>query len=272
MGIMPLAKRALLVAGMTALACAIDTDSEGAGKACTINGSCAAGYHCSQEGRCVASIANEGAAAGRAGSSSAGGHGGTGDAGSSGSGSMSDGQGGTGDADSEASLPDVAQDSGPSDAAAADSDVQPADTGCADPIRYFADGDSDGFGRDDSTLSACDPPVGSWATRGGDCNDADGRVFPGQVAFFDSAYARTGGDSFDYDCNGSEQPDPAQEGPAPNCAGFGVSDCAGSGFESSGRSGPSTDPICGSTRLVACVPTLVLCSARTSTTQPKRCR
>jgi hypothetical protein len=270
-----LVKKARLFAALTTLACSIDVDSQGEGKACSPDGRCSEGYHCSAERRCVASPLGHDAAADSAGAAGTeGGRGGTGDGGSSGSGSAIDGQGGTKvEAGNDANLPDAGGAGGTlGDAGPADADTPPPDTGCTGPTRYYADGDRDGFGRDDSTLWACTRPGGSWATRGGDCHDADDRVFPGQITFFETGYARANGDSFDYDCSGSEQPDPAQEGPAPNCAGLAVPDCSGSGFDSTGRSGPLIDPVCGSTSLVECTPALLVCGTRTSTTQPKRCR
>jgi hypothetical protein len=259
-----LAKQARLFAALAALACSIDVDDLGAGKACSPDGRCSAGYHCNAERRCVAALENE-AAAGSAGTVD-GGRGGTDRGGSSGS-----GQGGTSaDAGHEAER-ESGSGGTSADAAAPDGGTPISDASCASPARYYADGDRDGFGRDDSTQWACTSPGDSWATRGGDCNDSDDRVFPGQPAFFGTGYAHAGADSFDYDCNGSEQPDPSQQGPAPNCGDLGLGDCSGSGFEPSERTGPELDPICGSTSRVECTPALLVCGTRTSTTQPKRC-
>ena len=261
-----------LFTGLIALACAIDADRLGAGKPCTSDGRCADGYHCSAERRCVASPVSRDGSAGSAGTAA--GDSGSGEtSGSGGSGSEADvdAQSASDGASFEASLPDAHGQDGTLADAAASNDAPPPDTGCASPTRYYVDGDRDGFGRDDSALWACARPSGSWATRGADCNDADNRVFPGQTAFFASAFTYAAGDSFDYDCSGGEQPDPAQQGPAPNCADLPVSDCTGAGFASTGRAGATADPTCGSTRLVECVPALLVCSAMTSTTQPKRC-
>ncbi|MBL9113069.1 MAG: hypothetical protein JNM74_27525, partial [Myxococcales bacterium] len=43
-------------------------------------------------------------------------------------------------------------------------------------------------------------------TKGGDCNDSDRNVRPGQTEFFATGYTRVNGTiSYDYDCNGVEE-------------------------------------------------------------------
>ena len=74
---------------------------------------------------------------------------------------------------------------------------------------YYLDGDDDGYGK--APLSRCDvepDPPGGYAVAGGDCCDADPDVHPGQLAYFTVSSACS---SFDYDCNGTEEPQD------PNC-------------------------------------------------------
>ena len=59
---------------------------------------------------------------------------------------------------------------------------------------YF-DGDQDGYGLDTMTMMACGA-VGDYARLGGDCNDANGDVNPGQVEICDAM-------NVDEDCNGT---------------------------------------------------------------------
>lgn len=63
---------------------------------------------------------------------------------------------------------------------------------------YFQDLDGDGFGTEVS-IQVCGDPPEMFARLGGDCDDADPDVFPGQTESFTEP--RTDG-SFDYDCDG----------------------------------------------------------------------
>jgi hypothetical protein len=268
------------VAGLIAFACALDVESRGEGKACSSDGRCAEGYLCNPEHRCVTNLPGTDAttdaegAGGDAGSNGASGTGGaidasgaTGGTGAASSGGSSAGQGGTpNDGGGRGGwLPEAGGRGG------SVGDAAP-DVGCVDPIRYYSDADRDGFGRDDVTQWSCSAPAAAWATLGGDCNDANERVFPGQSAYFGAPYSVSGGVSFDFDCNGSEDPDSTQEGPSPNCAGLSLLGCSGSGFATTGRAGAGVDPSCGSASLVTCTPNLVTCGSSTTTTQAKRCR
>ena len=64
----------------------------------------------------------------------------------------------------------------------------PADTGCAAQTLYV-DADGDGFGA--QAVESC--PDAGLATQGGDCDDADGEIFPGAAEVCDGQ---------DNDCNG----------------------------------------------------------------------
>ncbi|HVU50695.1 MAG TPA: hypothetical protein VHL80_08400, partial [Polyangia bacterium] len=68
---------------------------------------------------------------------------------------------------------------------------------------YYLDEDGDGYGA--VPLSDCDgsPPPFGYVAVGGDCCDVDASVHPGQLASFTAASACG---SFDYDCDGVEQP------------------------------------------------------------------
>jgi hypothetical protein len=241
------------LAGAIALACAVDLEPSGAGKACVSDGRCASGYVCSAEGLCVlpSPAIDSGTAAG---------HGGSGgqqrelDAG---------GVGGAGGSrpvvDARSELPE-----------AADAAVQ--DQACGEPVAYYADDDQDGFGRADAVRFACTPPSGGWAAQHGDCDDTSADVFPGQTSYFGVAYSGPHGDSFDYDCSGSEDPDPAAGGRAPDCAALGALDCRGSGFAATGRTGSGINPLCGSKQKIECTSALLACAATTSSASPAKCR
>jgi hypothetical protein len=69
---------------------------------------------------------------------------------------------------------------------------------------YFRDEDGDGYGS--APLSVCGdaPAPGDAVTEDGDCCDVDANVHPGQHAYF-SAPSACG--AFDYDCDGTEEPE-----------------------------------------------------------------
>jgi hypothetical protein len=239
-----------MLAGAGAVACALDLEATGAGKACVADGRCAPGYVCGAHGRCV--IPGRAVASG-----SAAGQGGT-------TGSEQD-AGALGSGGSALAL-DAEQERFDS------TDGAVRDQTCGEPVAYFADDDHDGFGQADSVRFGCAPPSGAWATLDGDCDDANAEVFPGQTDYFGLPYASKKGDSFDYDCSGSEDPDPASAARAPDCAALGALDCRGSGFASSGRTGSGVNPICGSRQRVECASALLGCASTMSDTMPARCR
>jgi hypothetical protein len=240
-------------AGAIALACAVDLEPSGAGKACIADGRCASGYVCSGEGLCVLPrpATDSGSAAGRGGS---------------------DGQpreldaGGSGGSGGSRPLLDAAIERPASEDAALQ------DQGCGEPVAYYADDDQDGFGRADSVRFACGLPSDAWAPLDGDCDDANPDVFPGQTSYFGVPYSGLQGESFDYDCSGSEDPDPAAGGRAPDCAALGALDCRGSGFAGTGRTGSGVNPLCGSKQRIDCASALLGCAATTSNASPAKCR
>ena len=212
-----------IFAGASAVGCALELDADGEGKACGGSGQCAAGYSCNDQGRCVRSSSADRSAAGASGAA------GEPDAAATpgGGAGTATGDGGT--------------DSGAGGQAGAFEDSGATEDGCASPVRYFADDDKDGVGRGDTTRWACTPPAGAWATRGNDCDDSNPAVFPGQTRYFEAGFARGSNESFDYDCSGSEDPDPALPGRAPDCTALGVTNYNGSG--SPPRDEPATASI-----------------------------
>ena len=64
---------------------------------------------------------------------------------------------------------------------------------------WYQDGDMDGFGGSDMTYTGCEPPPG-YVEVGGDCDDANVQVHPGQYEFFTEPY---GVGSYDYNCDGN---------------------------------------------------------------------
>jgi hypothetical protein len=225
-------KRVLFGGSLVAAACALDVDAEGEGKACDASGRCASGYVCNAEARCVKSEHTLP-------------EGGGGNGGSGGGAGAGGGSGGSIDA--------------------------AVDAPCPDPTTYFPDADGDGFGHEPGARIECDAPAGQWVTQGGDCADAVADAFPGQTAYFGTGFDDGGSTSFDYDCSGSEEPDPAQPELAPNCTSLTVLQCSGEGYEQTGRTGNGVDPTCGSTTLIQCVASLT-CGFDTETAPAKRCR
>ena len=69
------------------------------------------------------------------------------------------------------------------------------DTGevCQDPLTWFADQDSDGFGADDTVVWSCAQPPG-FVRDSGDCDDQDPEVHP--------LAQEVSGDGIDQDCDG----------------------------------------------------------------------
>jgi hypothetical protein len=119
-------------------------------------------------------------------------------------------------------------------------------------VQYYFDGDGDGWGST-TTTSACTKPDGAWVTMGGDCDDGQVAVNPGQTSYFVVGYEKTGSSeiSFDYDCSGVESEAGASPKAACQVQGLG---CAGGGYIVAlpVRSGPGVDPYCGSEQRVNC--------------------
>jgi len=146
-----------------------------------------------------------------------------------------------------------------------------ADANCGVLNEYYFDGDGDGFGRSSDAKWLCAPPGANWVLRGGDCDDAEASVFPGQTKYFTASYLQRGTPSFDYDCSGREEPDPAAAGLAPDCPALALLVCMGSGFAGTGRTGDGVDPTCGSSTFSTCSG-LLACAPTRSVVAPKGCR
>jgi len=102
------------------------------------------------------------------------------------------------------SVPDSAEDpaeDSPEDVETEDAATDPppdtGEDGCT-PIEWYQDVDHDGYGDNAMTVWECDPPPG-YSSAGGDCDDTDPLVYPGQTEFFTEP--RSDG-TFDYNCDG----------------------------------------------------------------------
>jgi len=187
--------------------------------------------------------------------------------------------------DGDAAIP-PALDGGTDDvvADASPTPLEPVDA-CV-PRWLYRDRDVDGFGgvAPEDLRWAC--PEAGWVERSGDCHDATpspadpaGDVWPGQTAFFAVGYpvadlARPL--SFDYDCSGIEDPDPANigSGPTLDCGSLGLL-CSGQAYlPVDGRVGDGVDARCGSGWLRVCEPSVLSCEAVDYAVpdQPFRCR
>ena len=165
----------------------------------------------------------------------------------------------------ESGTPEAGLDTGAGDSSPDVQDAQPdvAAEACA-PVLYFLDGDGDGYGGT-STSRGCTPPTtGTWVTVGGDCDDSNATVNPGQTAYFAVGYAPPGTTtvSFDYNCDGHETE--SGNPPKASCQIVDLS-CTGSGYLEATpvRSGPGVDPFCDSTEAVTCALTDLVCQAGT---------
>jgi hypothetical protein len=162
---------------------------------------------------------------------------------------------------------EAAVDGGSEEAAADGSDAAYEASGdgggeACTPITFYQDGDSDGYGGT-TTFTGCSAPAqGNWATKGGDCDDSNATVNPGQSTYFDAPYVPTGKTtkSFDYNCDGQETE--SGNSPKASCQDVALS-CIGSGYVEASpvRSGAGVDAFCGSVDWVACAFVGLTCTA-----------
>jgi cysteine-rich repeat protein len=140
-------------------------------------------------------------------------------------------------------------------------------------LKCYPDSDHDGFANLNGTgVTACECGPGRIAVNDPsdrtkhDCyDDADGGddVHPGQIMAFERGYGRNGVRSFDYDCDGDEQP-LYKSLPAGGCQGLLVLCVGESGFD-------SMAPVCGeSGRFSVCTELQVGCGG-TSETRKQLC-
>jgi hypothetical protein len=138
---------------------------------------------------------------------------------------------------------------------------------CSQQLLY-PDRDGDGVGLTSGAQLRC--AAQDWVSVPGDCRDDLMDVFLGQSRYFGMSYpepTHADGVSFDFDCNGIEEPDPTNLtlAPVPDCSGLPLT-CNQKGFlpAVSGRSGSGIDPRCGSNLLRQCVVSqLVGCDSET---------
>lgn len=161
----------------------------------------------------------------------------------------------------EAGEPDSGLDSGAGDGNPDAQDAAAEAEACV-PVLFFLDDDGDGYGGTTTSKACVAPSPGSWVTTGGDCDDSNSTVNPGQAAYFDVGYMPTGGTrvSFDYNCDGQE----IESGSAAKASCGVVSlTCVGSGYLEATpvRSGAGVDPFCGSAVAVTCVWSNLVCTA-----------
>ncbi len=73
------------------------------------------------------------------------------------------------------------------------------DDNASDEATWFLDNDGDGYGDDSQVTSSCDTPPGSWASEGGDCDDRNASLSPGEPEECDG---------IDNDCDDSVDEEP----------------------------------------------------------------
>ncbi len=125
---------------------------------------------------------------------------------------------------------------------------------------YYFDFDGDGWGGT-QVENACAPPTAQWVDGGGDCDDSNPDVHPGQTSYFTVPYTPTGKTtlSFDYDCDGKET-----ESGSPPKGGCQVVNlaCVGDGYVPLAPSrGAGADDYCGSASEIACSGGVLACKA-----------
>lgn len=143
-------------------------------------------------------------------------------------------------------------------AGAAGAPIEDAGVDACDSVTLYLDGDGDLYGGT-TTSTGCEGTPG-WATQGGDCDDSNLDVHPGQTSYFVDGYTKTGSTeiSFDYDCSGTE----VEAGTNPKAYCHIVSlQCVGGGHIPATplRSGPGVDPYCGSDKELDCVGNSLKC-------------
>lgn len=206
----------------------------------------------------VACSSSDQFASSEAGAAGAGAGGQGGHAGSAGSAGTAGSAGASGSAGATDAGVDATTDDAPFDVTTTDAGDGEA---CAD-VTWYQDGDHDGYGGT-TTFTGCAPPLtGTWVTDGGDCDDSNGDVHPGQVNYFPQGFTQTGTGkiSFDYDCSGSETE--AGSNPRIACKASGLG-CSPAGYIPADppRAGAGVDPYCGSTQEEDCTKVTLVCTA-----------
>jgi len=123
----------------------------------------------------------------------------------------------------------------------------------------YKDGDGDGYGTAATAKTACASSLSGYVDKKGDCADSDEDVYPGQTGFFTQPVSGT--QSYDYDCDGTEEPEDAT-----------VADCANAGPACKGE-GWASLPGCGqSGTWVVCEKISSVCEDGPGTTKTLACR
>jgi hypothetical protein len=140
--------------------------------------------------------------------------------------------------------------------------AEDAGTDAACDELLYLDGDGDDYGGTTTTVG-CEGAPG-WALSGGDCDDSNPDVHPGQTSYFVTGYVKTGSIevSFDYDCSGNETEAGSNAKVACQMVNL---QCQGAGYKVATpfRSGPGVDPFCGSDTKVPCVKNMLQCDPGT---------
>jgi hypothetical protein len=190
----------------------------------------------------------------------------------------------------DAAAPDARASATPPDASVGDASAAdaPVETSCRAPVTFYRDRDLDGYGSLDDHLVACDPPpaddTGAWVVRPGDCRDDLPQVRPDandstvrETRYTGEGYrdpTKPGGVSFDINCDGVEDADPANLfGTEPSCPLL-IPGCGEEGYvpASPERAGATVNGYCGSTTVKRCVVVGLVCRAELRTVaEPFRC-
>ncbi|HEX3597272.1 MAG TPA: hypothetical protein VHU80_19320 [Polyangiaceae bacterium] len=138
---------------------------------------------------------------------------------------------------------------------------------CTTDVTWYEDRDGDGYGTDVSMFT-CPAPPGRWALATGDCDDDEPAVNPGQKKYFGVGYPRPDSTiSFDYDCSGTEEPNP-QQTTAGDCGLLNLVCTSSSGYETNQRSGVGINAWCGSTKVRVCIPSALPCETSERSGEP----
>jgi hypothetical protein len=71
--------------------------------------------------------------------------------------------------------------------------------------RWYSDGDHDGYGAPGAGICSNSPPPGT-SSNDDDCCDSSATANPAQYGWFEEPYVCVGASSFDYDCDGTPEP------------------------------------------------------------------